>query len=70
MLTLYGVPVTAENARHIVATLIAAGGPPAINAAARIQLASIASCTPSGLSPRSETRSWPCSRIRRTDWLS
>jgi hypothetical protein len=37
MLTLYGVAVTAENARHLVAALIADGGPDALAAAARIQ---------------------------------
>jgi hypothetical protein len=37
MLTLYGVAVTAENARHIVASLIADGSPAAMSAAAMIQ---------------------------------
>ena len=37
MLTLYGVAVTAENARHLVATLIADGEPHALTAAAMIQ---------------------------------
>ena len=32
MLTLYGVAVTAENARHIVATLILDGSPDALDA--------------------------------------
>jgi hypothetical protein len=33
VLTLYGVAVTAENARHIVATLILDGSPDALAAA-------------------------------------
>ena len=37
MLTLYGVSVTAENARHIVASLFADGRPAAMSAAAAIQ---------------------------------
>jgi hypothetical protein len=37
MLHLYGVPVTPENARHLVATLIADSGPHALTAAAMIQ---------------------------------
>ena len=37
MLTLYGVSVTAENARHIVASLFADGSPAAMSAAAMIQ---------------------------------
>jgi hypothetical protein len=37
MLHLYGVPVTPENARHLIATLIADGGPHALSAAAEIQ---------------------------------
>jgi hypothetical protein len=36
MLTLCGVAVTSENARHLVATLIANGSPDAIAAAALI----------------------------------
>ena len=36
MLTLYGVAVTAENARHIVASLFADGSPAAMSAAAMI----------------------------------
>jgi hypothetical protein len=37
VLHLYGVPVTPENARHLVATLIADGGPHALSAAGEIQ---------------------------------
>ena len=37
MLTLYGVSVTAENARHIIASLFADGSPAAMSAAATIQ---------------------------------
>jgi hypothetical protein len=37
MLTLFGVPVTPENARHIVASLIADGSSYAMSAAAVIQ---------------------------------
>ena len=37
MLTLYGVSVTAENARHIVASLFADGSPAAMSAAAMIE---------------------------------
>jgi hypothetical protein len=37
VLHLYGVPVTPENARHLVATLIADGGPHALSAAKEIQ---------------------------------
>jgi hypothetical protein len=37
VLTLYGVAVTAENARHIVASLFADGSPAAMSAAAMIQ---------------------------------
>jgi hypothetical protein len=37
MLTLYGVPVTAEDARHLVASLFADGSPAAMSAAAMIQ---------------------------------
>jgi hypothetical protein len=37
ILTLFGVAVTAENARHIVASLIADGSPAAMSAAAMIQ---------------------------------
>ena len=37
MLTLHGVSVTAENARHIVASLFADGSPAAMSAAATIQ---------------------------------
>ena len=37
MLTLFGVSVTAENARHIVASLFADGSPAAMSAAATIQ---------------------------------
>ena len=37
MLTLYGVSVTAENARHTVASLFADGSPAAMSAAAMIQ---------------------------------
>jgi hypothetical protein len=37
MLTLNGVPVTAENARHIIASLFADGSPAAMSAAAMIQ---------------------------------
>ena len=37
MLTLYGAAVTAENARHIVASLFADGSPAAVSAAAMIQ---------------------------------
>ena len=37
MLTLYGVSVSAENARHIVASLFADGSPEAMSAAAMIQ---------------------------------
>jgi hypothetical protein len=37
MLTLYGVSVTAEKARHIMASLIADGSPAAMAAAAMIQ---------------------------------
>ncbi len=37
MLILYGVSVTAENARHLVASLFADGSPAAMSAAAMIQ---------------------------------
>jgi hypothetical protein len=37
MLTLYDISVTAENARHIVASLFANGSPAAMSAAAMIQ---------------------------------
>jgi hypothetical protein len=37
VLTLYGVAVTAENARHLVASLFADGSPGAVSAAAMIQ---------------------------------
>ena len=37
VLHLYGVPVTPENARHLVATLIADGSPHALSAANEIQ---------------------------------
>jgi hypothetical protein len=37
MLTRFGVSVTAENARHLVATLIADGGPDQLAAANMIQ---------------------------------
>ena len=37
MLTLYGVSVTAENARHIVGSLFADGSPAAMSAAAAIE---------------------------------
>ena len=37
MLTLCGVSVTAENARHIIASLFADGSPAAMSAAAMIQ---------------------------------
>ena len=37
MLHLFGVPITTEDARHLVATLIADGGPHAITAAGLIE---------------------------------
>ena len=43
MLTLYGVAVTAEDVRYIVATRIADGSPAAMSAAAMIQKGSTAS---------------------------
>jgi hypothetical protein len=37
MLRLYGIPITPEEARYLVATLIADGGPDTISAAAMIE---------------------------------
>jgi hypothetical protein len=46
MLSLYVVSITAENARHIIASLFADGSPAAMSAAAMIQKASTVTCTP------------------------
>jgi hypothetical protein len=54
VLTLYGVGVTAENARHIVASLFVDDSP-----AAMIQKGDAVA-----LEPGRGARSWPCSRIR------
>jgi hypothetical protein len=45
MLTLYGVAVTAENARHIVASLFADGSPPQCQPPRLSRKVSTATCT-------------------------
>ena len=67
LLTLYGVSVTAENARHIVASLFADGSPAAMSAAAAIQKGVDRDLYAVALEPDERKRSWLCSRIRPPD---
>jgi hypothetical protein len=62
VLRLYSIPVPEDDARRLIATLLADGGDIALSAAALITRASTTSLPPSLFrSPRGR-RFWPCSR--------
>ena len=48
MLHLFGIPVTDDDARHLVATLLVEGTPDALSAAGRSRRVWSATCTRSG----------------------